>query len=171
MSLMQYCGQCGSSLTHTESNSNVCDNGHKSWQHAAPGSKLYLIRDNQILFSKRAVEPGKGKLDIPGGFMQLGESFEATALRELKEEAGITVLPGDLQFLGSYPNDYCGEPSIAVVFIVEYAGIDEPVMGDDVEGVPVWRALNSLPVANELAFAWQVSAQRDLMAWWQARNA
>ena len=43
----------------------------------------------QILLIKRGEEPFKGAYALPGGFLRRGETIEETALRELKEEAGV----------------------------------------------------------------------------------
>lgn len=39
----------------------------------------------------RAKEPDKGKLDLPGGFLQLGEHPDDGAKREIKEELGVEI--------------------------------------------------------------------------------
>ena len=43
----------------------------------------------RILLIKRGEEPFKGQYALPGGFLRRGETIEETALRELKEEAGV----------------------------------------------------------------------------------
>jgi ADP-ribose pyrophosphatase YjhB (NUDIX family) len=67
------------------------------------------------LFVVRGKEPGKGKLDLPGGFVDPGEGAVDGLRREFTEELGIDILspawqagkesPG-LTFLGSFPNKY-----------------------------------------------------------------
>ena len=47
--------------------------------------------DPSILLLRRAVEPGIGAWDLPAGYLDPGESFEAAARRETREEAGIDV--------------------------------------------------------------------------------
>ena len=47
--------------------------------------------DPSILLLRRAVEPGLGAWDLPAGYLDPGESFEAAARRETLEEAGIEV--------------------------------------------------------------------------------
>lgn len=60
------------------------------------GKKIVLIKRNK--------EPKRGKLDLPGGFIDPGESAEEAVRREVKEELSMDL--GTLKYLGSYPNIY-----------------------------------------------------------------
>jgi 8-oxo-dGTP diphosphatase len=55
------------------------------------GVGAVIICDGQILLEKRKNNPGRGKWSIPGGLVELGESLEQTAIREVKEETGLVV--------------------------------------------------------------------------------
>ena len=57
-----------------------------------------------MLFVRRAQEPGKGKLGLPGGFIDFDETAEAAVRREVREELGIEV--GPLSYLCSFTNKY-----------------------------------------------------------------
>ena len=50
-----------------------------------------IIQDGKIALIKRGNEPSKGKWTIPGGLVELGESVEATVIRETKEETCLDV--------------------------------------------------------------------------------
>jgi len=58
----------------------------------------------RILLLRRANEPSKGKLGMPGGFTDIGETAEEGLRREVKEETSLE-LP-DIKFLISAPNRY-----------------------------------------------------------------
>ncbi len=55
------------------------------------GSNVLLVRDGKILFGKRLNCAGAGTYGVPGGHVEFGESPEACAIRELKEETGLVV--------------------------------------------------------------------------------
>lgn len=58
----------------------------------------------KVLFGLRKNDPGKGMLDLPGGFVDAGETAEEAARREVKEETGIEM--GEMRYLFSLPNTY-----------------------------------------------------------------
>jgi len=60
------------------------------YENPVPVTCLVVIDDQKrILLVKRSAEPKKGFWCLPGGFMELGETPEQGALRELKEETGL----------------------------------------------------------------------------------
>jgi ADP-ribose pyrophosphatase YjhB (NUDIX family) len=75
----------------------VCDRcGWRWYANPRPAAAVLLERDvgapdPEILLLRRAVEPGFGAWDLPAGYLDPGESFEAAARRETLEEAGIEV--------------------------------------------------------------------------------
>ena len=62
------------------------------------------VRDGElhVLLITRLLEPFRGKLALPGGFVLAGEDLLEAAGRELAEETGVEHLPGHLEQLGSY---------------------------------------------------------------------
>jgi ADP-ribose pyrophosphatase YjhB (NUDIX family) len=60
------------------------------YENPIPATCLVVINaENQVLLVKRDVAPQKGMWCLPGGFIELGESPEEGALRELTEETGL----------------------------------------------------------------------------------
>lgn len=51
----------------------------------------FVTNGNQVLLIRRAMEPGKGKWALPGGYMDAGEMPEAALQRELLEEVGLSI--------------------------------------------------------------------------------
>jgi NAD+ diphosphatase len=58
----------------------------------------------ELLVTRRAHEPAKGTLDLPGGFIDMDETAEEGVAREVEEETGLKVT--DTRFLFSLPNRY-----------------------------------------------------------------
>jgi ADP-ribose pyrophosphatase YjhB (NUDIX family) len=70
--------------------------------------------DGRTLFIRRAKEPAKGRLALPGGFVDIGETAEEALRREAQEEVNVEL--ADLRFLCSHTNSY------------DYGGITYPVL-------------------------------------------
>ena len=70
---------------------------------------LFTIREGivQILLIKRGIPPFLGFWALPGGLIrtdlgELGEDPESAAIRELREETGLSVAPGYIEQLRTY---------------------------------------------------------------------
>jgi 8-oxo-dGTP diphosphatase len=55
-----------------------------------------VFKDDRILLIQRGTPPSKGQWSVPGGAIELGESFEDTAKRELDEECGVEIEVDDI---------------------------------------------------------------------------
>ena len=80
------------------------------------GTGIYARRDGKILILKRALGALSGSWYLPGGALDRGETLEACALRELREESGL-VPTGPLALIGIVPMHVYGRDT----FIVNYA--------------------------------------------------
>lgn len=130
---------------------------------------MCVVRDGEVLFGVRSVQPNSGKLSLPGGFVDVGETAEQAAVREAKEELGIDTTI--LSCLGTYATTYGDRPILNIVYV---AGCeDEPAIipGDDMNGgEPIWCKIDDLPSADDLAWEWYRFALADLQTWWQKQK-
>ncbi len=55
------------------------------------GVGAIVIKDDKVLLVKRGIPPSKGLWAIPGGHIELGETLQETAEREILEETGIVI--------------------------------------------------------------------------------
>lgn len=109
----------------------------------------------KVLLIQRGNEPYKGCWAFPGGFMNMEETAEECAVRELKEETGLTVTR--IRQIGAY-SKVDRDPRGRTVSIAYLAIVDAPtaVSGMDDAAKAAWFPLSSLP---DLAFDHQ-----DIMA-------
>lgn len=66
----------------------------KQFKHI--GAYGIILRNNSIVLIKKVGGPYNGKLDLPGGTIEWGETPERTLIREIKEEVGIEVIKYEL---------------------------------------------------------------------------
>ena len=59
------------------------------------GVGAIIIEDSRVLLVKRAHPPLQAQWSIPGGVLEVGELVREAAIREAREETGLTVEPGD----------------------------------------------------------------------------
>jgi ADP-ribose pyrophosphatase YjhB (NUDIX family) len=75
------------------------------YQNACSAAGLILVdAADQALLIRRAHDPGRGKLGLPGGFIDNDETLEDGLRREVREEVGLEV--DAMEFLVSHPNQY-----------------------------------------------------------------
>lgn len=55
-----------------------------------------LVRDGRLLMVRRRNPPNAGRLALPGGRVEAGESLQDAAVRELREETGVHATPREV---------------------------------------------------------------------------
>lgn len=117
--------------------------------------------DGRVLLIRRAKDPGRGRWAPPGGFIDMGETAEVAAVREVREEVGLELR--ELSFICSQPNQYpFAEVTYPVLDLFFRATADDgDAQGASEEVTSLgWVDPNSVS-AEELAFpsmqqAWRV---------------
>lgn len=74
--------------------------------------------DSKLVLLRRAIEPGYGKWVFPGGFVDRGETVEAAAIREAREESSVDVSIRELIDVYSYS----GSPVVVIVYAAHIIG-------------------------------------------------
>lgn len=164
--LFLHCPKCAAArTTEMDAVRFVCEAcGFVYYYNVAVSSAVLILAENgSALFIRRAREPGKNKLALPGGFIDRGETAEDAAIREVSEEAGVKL--SRVEFFASFPNLY------------SYRGVDYPVVDlffigrvtsavasplDDVTEI-VWTTPGSVSEA-ELAFPSHARALQAFLA-------
>ncbi len=70
-----------------------------SFVNPLPVAVLVLPVGDGVLVVRRAIPPRQGQLALPGGYINLGESWQAAAAREVFEETGVRVDPTKIRDL------------------------------------------------------------------------
>ena len=98
----------------------------------------------KVLLIQRGNEPFKGCWAFPGGFMDMGETTEHCAVRELKEETGLAV--SDLHQIGAY-SKIDRDPRGRTISVAYLIIIDSPVevTGQDDAAKAEWFPITNLP--------------------------
>ena len=85
----------------------------------------------EVLLIRRGMEPWKGKLAFPGGFVDIGEDPEDAVLRELLEETGVSGSNPEVFTVRGAPFRDPRKHIVSVFYIVNVEGSTKPVAGDD----------------------------------------
>ena len=95
---------------------------------------------------RRGNEPYKGCWALPGGFMEMDETIEHCAVRELQEETGISVGEESLALIGVYsmPGRDPRGRTVTAAYRVDVADDAKTKAGDDAAEVR-WWPLEALP--------------------------
>ena len=107
---------------------------------------IVITRDAEpkVLLIQRGFDPYKGSWAFPGGFMNMDETTEQCAIRELEEETGLKVTT--INQIGAY-SKVDRDPRGRTITVAYLAIIDAPVevTGQDDAAKAEWFPINSLP--------------------------
>lgn len=117
------------------------------YENPIPATCLVVLDQAQrTLLVKRSVEPKKGYWCLPGGFVELDESPDNAALRELKEETGLSGQIESLLGVMATPNSEYGTVLMVGYRVKTYTGA--LLAGDDADDA-AYFSRDALP---EIAF-------------------
>jgi len=157
---MHFCSHCGGALETRqvvahEPPRRVCTGcGQLHYRNAKPCAEV-VVRDRRVLLVQRAFVPGKGKWDIPGGFLEADEHPEAGAIRELREETGLDIALTGL--LGIYLDGYFYGPEDDDTTTLNLYYL---ATADDAAAVG-WFAPDELPGPDGIQFRHQLDVFAD----------
>jgi ADP-ribose pyrophosphatase YjhB (NUDIX family) len=164
----RFCPRCRAELAHGEGVVACAACGFTYYANPAPAvAALVVNHEGELLLARRAHEPDAGMWDTPGGFLDEDEEPLDGLQRELREEAGIEIEPGDFFgiYLDRYGSDDEATPILNLVWEARpVSGTLEPA--DDVSELR-WFSRDDLPTRDELAFTW---LERVLTDWVATRS-
>lgn len=153
MKPFRFCPSCGAGVAEPHPEDGVtCGNCGRTWyRNPSPTAGAAIVRDDKVLLSIRGEEPLKGKVDVPGGFLHIGETALEGLRREIHEELGVTIDVSMDDCIQIEPHRYGegGEWTLAVGFAARLLS-GEPEAADDVADL-LWVDESEL---DDLDFAW-----------------
>ena len=112
------------------------------WRPDRFATLIYLIRDDEVLLIEKLRGHGAGKVNAPGGHVEVGETPEECAIREAFEEVGITVLNADVRATLKFHDTENGFNMLG------YALTSSTFTGQPKttpEAVPFWSKIDQIP--------------------------
>jgi ADP-ribose pyrophosphatase YjhB (NUDIX family) len=148
------CPRCGAGLAVEPGRVSCAGCGFAAYANPSPTAcALCVDSGGRLLLARRAHEPFAGRWDLPGGFVEEGEHPLDALRREIEEETGLVVEPGE--FVGVWMDWYgAGAGVVSTLNLYWLARVlgGEPAAADDVTELG-WFAPDELPPADEVAFA------------------
>lgn len=87
-----HCGYCGTPFANHSASPRTCPGcGRNSYCNPLPVVVVLLPAGPGLVVIRRNIEPSKGTLTLPGGYLDCGETWQEGARRELLEETGIDI--------------------------------------------------------------------------------
>jgi len=161
-----HCPRCAAPLEVADGRA-TCPNGHVFYANSEPTACAVCTDDRgRVLLARRAGPPFAGYWDLPGGFLEEGEHPLDTVRRELREETGLEVEPGE--FLGiwvdTYSEDGSGTSTLNLYWAARVMGEGGGRPADDVSELR-WFDPDELPPRGDFAFH-----IADVLATWIRRS-
>jgi ADP-ribose pyrophosphatase YjhB (NUDIX family) len=154
---VRYCPRCGAAAEVSYPRSIHCPScGYGAYYNPKPvACAIPATREGTVILMRRGFEPQRGKWSMPGGFVDLGESVEDAARREVQEELSLEI---DIQgLIGVYSR--AEDRTVVVVYAATALGT--PALTEEALEV---RAFPPTDIPwDELAFWSDARALRDYL--------
>jgi len=98
-----HCSYCGTRYADGLAWPRTCTGcGETTWSNPLPVAVIlhpvaYADGRHGIVVVRRDIEPYRGEIALPGGFIETGESWQEAAVRELQEETGLSAKSDEVE--------------------------------------------------------------------------
>jgi ADP-ribose pyrophosphatase YjhB (NUDIX family) len=121
-----FCPICGDSLALRSDGESDRPHCHRCSRHyylnPVPAACCFVTHGDALLFVQRAVEPCLGQWTFPGGFVEVGETTDEAALRELREETGLVGRDARLIGASTQPSKLSGAVTVLGYVVRDWSG-------------------------------------------------
>ncbi|WP_418765467.1 NAD(+) diphosphatase [Mailhella sp.] len=144
----RFCGRCGSALRRSErERAMLCPAcGNVEYPVIAP-CVIVAVTDKDRLLLTRYARAGAPRFVLVAGFVEIGETAEQAAAREVMEETGLKIKR--LRYVGSQPWGLSG--TLAIGFTAELDGSDRVRLDTSELSEAVWVKRDALPPCPDLS--------------------
>ena len=152
MKKLKFCYNCGKKNVYAQKEGRAryfclhCTTIH--YQNPKPTATLLCIQSNQILLGRRAHSPKKGQWGLLGGFVELNETVETAAQRELKEESNLEGQAKKIMGVCSHFNSIFGDV-LLIGILMSIDSWENMFPGDDVAELKFFNINNTPKIAFE----------------------
>ncbi len=96
-----HCSYCGHAFRNRDPWPRRCAGcGRVTFLNPLPVAVTLVPVDQGLIVIRRGIEPHTGMLALPGGYINLGETWQEAAAREVCEETGIVVRTNEIKEFG-----------------------------------------------------------------------
>lgn len=155
--VFEFCPKCGRRAEVIGNNPFQCSNSDCAFTfYFGPVTAVGAIvtdEEGRVLFVRRANDPCKGKLGLPGGFVDAGEPLEVALIREVFEETNLNAIA--YEYLTSFPNKYVYKGvALDVTDMFFQCGVEsfEPLFARDGEATGFHLVVPSAKDLEDMAF-------------------
>lgn len=137
----RYCSRCGAATEPiATSRGKLCTSCRaEHFPHIHPCAIVLVKRGKELLLTRKA-EWQTGRYSLVAGFLDLGESLEECAIREVREETGIEIT--NVRYIGS--QNWPFPAQLMAGFVADYAGGEIVIDHQELEDAR-WFPLDALP--------------------------
>ncbi|TDC66623.1 NUDIX domain-containing protein [Micromonospora sp. KC207] len=159
-----HCSYCGTGYPPEAGWPRVCVAcGQTVWRNPTPVAVAVLpVRTDVglgVVVVRRDIEPARGLLALPGGFIEYGEAWQEALVRELWEETGLVASAEDAELLAVH-----GAPAGGTMMV--FGTLPERAVGELPPSAPTEEATEWLVLTEpvELAFSTHTRVLADFLA-------
>jgi 8-oxo-dGTP diphosphatase len=170
----RYCPKCATPLVvgpvagRNRAHCTAC--GFVAFHNPAPVGLAVIEHGGRLVLIRRAAAPLAGYWAPPAGYVELGESVPEAAVREAREECGLSIALDGL--LGVYSH---AEVGVVLIAFRAHSTGGEPVGGDDASAVGLFAAgevpSEPPPESGTPTDRWFHRVIRELIAPWERARA